>query len=372
MTLVAQLTINKEPMLIGDVLLSSESRTGMKVNLPLIGDINKILSDNGFPFEVDFAQKLHIFNGRIAVGWSGPSIQAKRALEVISAISTQDSLTQADIERELRAVDQEKINQLQLVGLVIEDTTGPNVQYSVFAMNAPFMDVPNFGRVCGAGSGASAFFELLQKGNWLAQANANAYMVAHGLLGALTNQEYRTGNTIANRWGGGFEALTFSSNSKRLEKIRDVLHTFWVVKDEHDDAIGMLPFFYKTTYWHDVLILRTASVEQLRDDTFNLKTNDITLIPPVLKSIEDYDRSELGEVDFSYRAVCCHVLIEKESNRDLELIVDQRQSSQDLIFRVIQSKGQLQLTDYLPNMIKERLKLRKGSALGTGSSQKLP
>ena len=54
-------------------------------------------------------------------------------------------------------------------------------------------------------------------------------------------------------------------------------------------------------------------MEQLRDDTFNLKTNDITLIPPVLKSIEDYDRSELGEVDFSYRAVCCHVLIEKKN-----------------------------------------------------------
>ncbi len=365
MTLVAQLTINKEPMLIGDVLLSSEYRTGMKVNLPLIGDINKILSDNGFPFEVKFAQKLHIFNGRVAVGWSGHSIQAKRALEVISRISAQDGLTQADIEHELRAVDQEKINQLQLVGLVIEDTTGPNIQYSVFAMNAPFMDVPNFGRVCGAGSGASAFFELLQNGNWLAKANANAYMVAHGLLGALTNQEYRTGNTIANRWGGGFEALTFSSNSKRLEKVRDVLHTFWLVKDEDDESLRMLPFFYKTTYWHDVLILRTASVEQLKDDTFNLKTNDITLIPPLLKRIEDYDCSELGEVDFSYRAVCCHVLIEKESDRDLELIVDQRQSGQDLIFRVIQSKGQLQLTDYLPTMIKERLKLAKGSASGT-------
>ena len=161
------------------------------------------------------------------------------------------SLTQAYIERELRAVDQEKINQLQLVGLVIEDTTGRNVQYSVFAMNAPFMDVPNFGRVCGAGSGASAFFELLQKGNWLAQANANGI---HGCSRApwCTDKPRNTitRNTIANRWAGDSKLSIFRSNSKRLEKIRDVLHTFWVVKDEHDDAIGMLPFFYKTTYWH--------------------------------------------------------------------------------------------------------------------------
>src|ERR1700677_3216916 len=112
MTLVAQLTVNRTPMLIGDVLLSSETRTGLKVNLPLIGDINQILADRGFPFEVNFAQKVHVFNGRVAVGWSGPSVQAKRALEVIAAISAQEGLTEADIKLELKAIDPEKINHL--------------------------------------------------------------------------------------------------------------------------------------------------------------------------------------------------------------------------------------------------------------------
>jgi hypothetical protein len=359
MTLVAQLTVNRIPMLIGDVLLSSETRTGLKVNLPLVGDINQILADRGFPFEVRFGQKLHVFEGRVAVavGWSGPSLQAKRALEVIAAISSRQGLTEADIKLELNAIDPEKIDQLQLVGLIIEDQNETNVKYSGFSLRAPLIEIPSFGRVCGAGSGAPAFFELLQKGDFLGQSDANVYQVAHGLLAALTNEEYRTGNTIANRWGGGFEALTFSPKSRRFEKIGDILHTFWKCKEGKNNTLGLLPFFYKTTYWRDVLVLRTASAENIQDNYFTLKTNDITLIPPLLKSIDEYDVADLGKIDFSYRAVCCHVLIEKTDNRDLQLLVDQREARQELIFSVDQARGQLQLSEYLPNMIRERVPL---------------
>ena len=355
MTLVAQLTVNRIPMLIGDVLLSSETRTGLKVNLPLVGDINQILANRGFPFEVRFAQKLHVFEGRVAVGWSGPALQAKRALEVIAAISSRQGLTEADIKLELNAIDPDKIDQLQLVGLIIEDQNGTNVKYSGFSLQAPFIEIRNLGRVCGAGSGASAFFELLQKGDFLGQPDANVYQVAHGLLAALTNEEYRTGNTIANRWGGGFEALTFSPRSREFEKIGDILHTFWKIKEGEDDTLGLLPFFYKTAYWRDALVLRTAWAEDIRDNYLTLKFNDITLIPPLLKNIEEYDIAELGEIDFSYRAVCCHVLIEKTDGRDLLFIADQRQARQDIIFSVDQAGGPLQLTEYLPNIIRERL-----------------
>jgi hypothetical protein len=129
-----------------------------------------------------------------------------------------------------------------------------------------------------------------------------------------------TVHTIANRWGGGFEAPTFSQESGRFEKIGDVLHTFWNITEHSDSPIALFPYFYKTTYWQDALVLRTASLD------FNgtkLKTNDITVIPPLLKGVEDYDLEELGPVDFSYRAVCCDVLIEKQSNRDLLVLADQ-------------------------------------------------
>jgi len=65
MTLIAQLSINGAPLLIGDVLLSNETRTGLKVTLPLVGDINDVLAKNGLPFEVRFTQKVNVLADRL-------------------------------------------------------------------------------------------------------------------------------------------------------------------------------------------------------------------------------------------------------------------------------------------------------------------
>lgn len=261
MTLIAQLSVNGAPFLVGDVLLSSETRTGLKINLPLVGDINQILADRGLLFEVKFAQKINVFHGRVAIAWSGPRIQAERAVRVIAAISSRPNLTATDILTELEVIDRAAIDRLQLVGLVLEGVTDTTISSSLFSVRVPSAQISNIGEVRAAGSGREAFLQLLQRTDWLAQPDANQYQVAHGLLGALTNEEFRTGNTIANRWGGGFEALTFSQESGRFEKIGDVLHTFWNITEHSDSQISLFPYFYKTAYWQDALVLRTASLD---------------------------------------------------------------------------------------------------------------
>jgi hypothetical protein len=351
MTLIAQLSVNGAPFLIGDVLLSSETRKGLKANLPLVGDINQILAERGAPFEVSFVQKLNLFNGRIAVAWSGPLIQAERALRIIAQMSIRPDVTADRIISELEAVERSAIDQLQLIGLVLEEVTSTTATSSLFSIRVPPVSLDNIGNVFAAGSGRDAFFQLLGRANWLSS-GAIAYHVAHGLLAALTNEEFRTGNTIFNRWGGGFEALTYSPASACFEKIGDILHTFWAVSEIAGDTIGFLPFFYKTTYWRDALVLRTASLEGAK-----LKTNDINLIPPLLNDIADYNLADLGSVDFSYRAVCCHVLIEKAAGRDLLLVVDQREARQDVLFTLDGSRGELHISDYLPSIIREQLEL---------------
>jgi hypothetical protein len=348
MTLIAQLSVNGAPILIGDVLLSRETRTGLKVNLPLVGNINKILAANGLPFEVEFAQKINVFDGRIAVAWSGPSIQAKTASGVLACIASKPNLTVPNIDGELKAIDRAKIDQLQLIGLLLEEVSGTTVKGSFFSHRVPREDIPNFGQGYVAESGRSAFLQMLQKGDFLAQTNANEYDVAHGLLAVLTNEEYRTGNTIADRWGGGFEALT--SRSGRLEKVGDILHTLWEVNS--DGSIGLFPsFFYKTTYWRDALVLRTASFESFQDNELRLKTNEIKLIPPLLKEINEYDLAELGSVDFSYRALCCHVRLNKPSNRVM-FFIEERESGQDALLR-LDVPGELHISKHLKDKIKD-------------------
>jgi hypothetical protein len=352
MTLIAQLAVNGAPFLVGDVLLSSETRTGLKVNLPLVGDINQILADRGLPFEVCFAQKINVFDGRVAIAWSGPLIQAERALRVIAALCSRSDLTADDVLAELRAIDGSAIDRLQLVGLVLQEVRGTTVEVSLFSLRVPPMDIPTFGQVFAAGSGRDAFLHMLQKADWQSQDSANAFQVAHGLLGALTNEEFRTGNTITNRWGGGFEALTFSEASHRFEKVGNVLHTFWKTTENLDAPIGLFPFFYKTMYWRDALVIRAVRLDI--SEGIKLEANDVTLIPPLLKDISDYNLDDL-QVDFSYRAVCCHVEIQKASNRDILFLIDQREGGQDFFFRMDDAGVEWHVSDYLPGIIREQL-----------------
>jgi hypothetical protein len=325
MTLIAQLPINGAPLLIGDVLLSSQKRTGLKATLPLVGNINDVLAIHGQPFEVAFCQKVNILSDRLAVAWAGPMIESERALRALSLLSTRPNLILDDIGCELTVI-RERIANLQLVGTLLGEARGSMRTAHHFTLGVPDANVANIGRVLAAGTGRDFFLNLLGKSNWTNSGAGNEFQVAHVLLCALVNEEYRTARTILNRWGGGFEAVSCSQRTGQFEKVGDILHTFWKMREHEDKSLALTPMFYKTTYWRDALIIRFARLEEAGADTFRLASNDLTLIPPLLKQVDDYDLNELGSVDFSYRAICCHIFIEKSENRDLVFFVEQRES----------------------------------------------
>jgi hypothetical protein len=322
MTLIAQLSIGGAPLLIGDVLLSSEKRTGLKVDLPLVGNINEVLAKNGQSFEVDFAQKVNVLSDRLAVAWSGPAIEAARALGALSRLSSRPNFDLKDVGSELAAIH-EQIAHLRLIGTLLGEALGSMHAAHCFRLGVPVVTIPNIGPVLVAGTGRDFFLNLLGESNWTNSGKANEFQVAHVLLGALANQEYRTGSTILNKWGGGFEAVTYSQLTGRLEKVGDILHTFWKMREHEADSLALTPMFYKTTYWRDALIVRSVRLEETSATKFQLASNDLVLIPPLMKQVCDYNMNEFGTPDFSYRAICCHILIEKNENRDLVLFVEQ-------------------------------------------------
>ena len=106
MTLVARITVGGAPFLIGDALISSDDLsnpyiTGVECELPLIGEINSLLATAERPFRVDLCQKLHVFEGRLAVGWSANDArQGERALKVLREVAKKPDVTLADIQEE--------------------------------------------------------------------------------------------------------------------------------------------------------------------------------------------------------------------------------------------------------------------------------
>jgi len=332
MTLIAQLSINGAPLMIGDVLLSSEQRTGLRVTLPLVGDINEVLAKNGVPFQVDFSQKVNVLSDRLVVAWSGRMDEAERALRVLSQVAARPNLELDDIGRELNAIDPQQIAHLQLVGTLLGETQGAMRAAHCFTLGVKAKNIPTLGPVFAAGTGRDFFLNLLGRSNWTNYGTGTEFQVAHGLLAALTNEEYRTGSTILNRWGGGFEAVTCSQLTGQFEKVGDILHTFWKMREHEDDSLAFTPMFYKTTYWRDALIIRSVRLNETSSETFQIANNDLVLIPPLLKQASDYDLNEMGHTDFGYRAICCHIVIEKSESRDLVFFVEQRERQRNFSF----------------------------------------
>jgi hypothetical protein len=152
MTLIAKFSVNGVPLLIGDVLVSSDAIAGRETTLPLVGDINKVIADHGLRFEVGFKQKVNSIGERLAIAWSGPMMQAERALRALSAISTRNNPTSDDIRRALEAIDR-----LCLIGLLHRGTVGTDVEVDHFAMGIQPIEQAGLGKVFAAGTGRAAF-----------------------------------------------------------------------------------------------------------------------------------------------------------------------------------------------------------------------
>jgi hypothetical protein len=216
-----------------------------------------------------------------------------------------------DVQSALSAIDGEAINDLKLIGFFVRDVRGSTVEGSRFTWGGvDGVEIPNVGMVYAAGTGRGGLLNLLSERGWTPSAAGNEYQVAHSLLGALTNEDYMTANTIPSKWGGGFEAVVFSAETGRFEKVGDILHTFWKLTDQTDVSIDFLPMFYKTTYWRDLLIIRSARFDKIGERKFKLQMTDTDFVFPVLKDARDYNLSEVGSVDFSHKVICCHVSIE--------------------------------------------------------------
>jgi len=294
------------------------------------------------------------------VAYAGPVIQARRALNVLAAISSRPNLTLADIRQELDAIDPDRINELQLIGEIITDVRGTTITSSRFVMRVPATEVPGLGTVYAAGTGKGEFVRLLSETDWTMNGGANEFQVAHAIVGALVNKEYRQGGTIEDRWGGGFEAVIFASGPGRFQKVGDILHTFWIVDTSSPDKAQLVPWFYKTTYWKDALIIRYASFDKNTDGTYQLKMNSLELIPPLLRDVKNYDLAELGAVDFSYKALCCHVSIQRPGSRDVMHIIKPPRPGAilELEFQDNNSSGRLHIPGELSRMVIEEARAR--------------
>ena len=161
MTLIAYVEIDGLPVLVGDVLVSSET-FNRAVVLPGSGRLSVDRPQYYYPTE--YRQKLNKINDNLLIAWAGPKIVADTLvshLRNISSPSDRDE-TQALLEELIRDFSKTKLgNEFSFVAMFV-DTEGP-IPLAVAPYNMEHVDIEGYGNVFVAGSGVGAMKDYLRE-----------------------------------------------------------------------------------------------------------------------------------------------------------------------------------------------------------------
>src|SRR5450755_1224506 len=155
MTLIAAVYMNRNPAVLGDLIISGPELPGRTARIPAVGD-----ATNVFPAGSEYAilglkQKVVLLADNCVVAWAGTEIVARMTIRQLRVIASQTSLTSAAIGHYLSKLDPIDQRQVTFVGWVHEGD-----HFEQFWFDASIGESALFGRIAAGGSGADAFIGL--------------------------------------------------------------------------------------------------------------------------------------------------------------------------------------------------------------------
>ena len=284
--------IDDEPVLIGDILISSGSPLNKIDKTPTgywLKDLKGITV-------VEVAQKVTVIGETCAIAWAGSYIEASAVIRELNELNEQTPLNfdilSSYFENEYHGVGVK--NPLSFIGFVKDGDT-----YKLFEHDAEIIDSRNFGKVVVAGSGRDDIEQLLTNAKFSGISNAapgfdefepNQRAIAKvlSLIGPLFTHEMSTGQSVTSYYGGGYEiAAIVGGKPSKLEDLAYALSL--VIYDKNIKAFKIyLSHIMKYEYEGDVLCI--YSLECIHD----LKKYNTYMLKPMSRYISQDEKSWYG------------------------------------------------------------------------------
>lgn len=319
MTLIARILIEEDavPVFFADALLSAEGKWPFQVDITASQDINALLPSDTACQIAGTVQKINVLSDRVVVAWAGDTDQAKQVIGSIAKLDQDKRLTSATLSQLIEASKDKIKDTVALIGgLISKNDIGEitNVEWFDFNGNLRFLNSGNVSyEVTVAGTGKNTFLKLFNELLPTFGDNSDllvlADKIAASLISTLFPYEIMTGSNLMEWWGGAFEIATFNSDTKSIQKVSDILFTFWRVTPGKDDQVelALVPRFIKQGYFTDALVLQDVKAEIL-DGKMELPVLHAHMILPLLKSKTDYDFSKAELGNFSHKMLCAFIL----------------------------------------------------------------
>lgn len=272
MTIVATFSIEKNPVLIGDLLLSSfkDGKNYESFNIPTCEDVNSIVPDVLWRIVSGLQSKIILVNSRFALAWAGSEIAARAVLVDIRSIIVGE-FTFSDIYKFIDGIDYLGTQELYLTGIVLEKVDS-GVAVIKFGWDhekkwdSYKFETKVFGEVYAGGSGCDDLEALLKNHHGASKASCeinsteNAILTTLSVLGHLTGQQIRMSQGFSSMYGGGYELVTILDG--KLKKIDDITYHFWEITTDSTKDNFKIRFHntLKYTYFDDCLAIRKVRI----------------------------------------------------------------------------------------------------------------
>jgi hypothetical protein len=334
MTLIAGLSRNGCPILMGDLLVSSDTiANDDEFFLPTLGKISLKHLSKGVYRPTSFCQKVNLLSSQLVIAWAGSRIYAKTFMKEIIDSSLHHNPTLDSITKVYNDIDCQ--DQLNIIGLYRN-----GVEMCMFDFNSCPIDPPDASFECFkmAGSGYSGLVDVTHllartvtsgTPNRLEQGVFTSLI----LITALLSREFYTDSIFQDIYGAGYEILHPMGSG--LEKFKNLTYLFWMAKEEEHGKWNILAFPFLAvsySYHGDILVIRSVRLESRKSNkSINscvISSDELHFICPLYRKIDESEFVGYVPTSLNTPYICirfCWKII-VESQVHMPYLVDTRNS----------------------------------------------
>ncbi|MDD5465194.1 MAG: hypothetical protein PHP73_02470 [Candidatus Omnitrophica bacterium] len=290
MTLIAGFLKDECPILMGDLLISSQGDSNDKeIVFPTVGKIsNKDISCGEYK-PTGFCQKVNLLSPKLAVAWAGAKIYASSFMKEVIKCNLHNTPSRESLSKVFNEIDKGQ-GKFSIIGLYRNGT-----EMIVFEFNTGGNGSLPLGFKWFKADGTGYKF-LLESLSNLTNSNITsgqpnklerAISEAVHLITDLISQEILTAIPLQNLFGAGYEIV--HPLRRDLAKFSNLTYLFWKAEEETQGTWKLQPFPFlgsNYSYYKDILVIRSIRLSSnVKPFSCKVDSDELHVISPTYRTV---------------------------------------------------------------------------------------
>lgn len=289
MTLVASFSVEKCPVLLGDILVTGADIPGRSAVLPTVGEVSTkdLKESESSTVPAGTRQKLAILGDNLALGWSGKVSTAEDVFARLKEMSEDRPWCRESLGDHFRNLSSSTWNEISIIGYISDDRGLGCVRFGQDVVSIPTSE---FGEITAIGSGTRSFhshrssvtpssFEAI-RGPRSFPVFAKVLSQAFAMSGTLIGNELVSINSLKEGYGAGYECVV--PFDQGFGKLGDCMFVY-LVGTVHKDgfSLSQVPVAgLRLDYQGDLLVMRSFNPKEE-----NVFSGNAFLVRPIYREL---------------------------------------------------------------------------------------